>query len=94
MSGERASFELVASAVASARDVIDAPPVYGAFRLLDLAGQIAEGSPGDAYLERLAREIRAYLGLVMTDQDRFVAAVDALLADVAGEALRRNAAVE
>lgn len=83
-------FDVVALAVASARDVLEAPPVYGAFRLLDVAARVAAAAADDEFLLRFADDVARCVELVMRDQAAFAARVDELLAAVAAEALRRN----
>jgi hypothetical protein len=88
-----ALFDVVVFLVASARDVLEAPAAYGAFRLLDGAARLAAVAGGDPFLDRLAATIEARKQLIMSDRARFVEAVDEVLAEVATEAKRRNFAV-
>ncbi|MBX5485436.1 MAG: hypothetical protein IRZ17_02370 [Mycolicibacterium hassiacum] len=92
MASDDEVFGAVAFLVASARDTVEATAAYGAFRLLDAAGRLAALAPDDAFLERVAREIEERKHLIMSDAAAFTAAIDSVLADVAGEAKRRNGA--
>jgi hypothetical protein len=83
-------FDVVAFLVASARDVLEAPAAYGAFRLLDGAARLATIVDGDPFLDRLATTIDSRKHLIMSDRARFVEAVDEVLGEVASEAKRRN----
>lgn len=90
---DEALFDVVVFLVSSARDVLEAPAAYGAFRLLDGAARLASVVEGDPFLERLAATIDRHQHLIMSDRTGFVEAVDEVLAEVATEAKRRNFAV-
>lgn len=84
-------FEVAAFLVASARDSLEAPPVYGALRMLEAVVRLDDG--GDPFLGRLRDRIEADKDLVMRDRSAFVTRLDELLADVAREAATRNGAL-
>lgn len=84
------AFSLAAFLVASARDALEGPPVYGAFRLLDAAGRVAATAPDDPFLAALRDRVEAEKHVVMSDRKAFAEWADRLLRDVAVEAKRRN----
>jgi hypothetical protein len=83
-------FDIAAFLIASARDAVEAPPVYGAFRMLDAAGRVAALAPGDAFLSELANRIEQHKRLVLESHGEYVRELDDVLIAVAAEAKRRN----
>ena len=81
-------FDVAAFLVASARDGLEAPPVYGALRMLEAVARLDDAT--DPFLRRLRDRIEADKDLVMRDRGAFVTRLDELLADVAREAATRN----
>jgi Family of unknown function (DUF6092) len=91
---ENGALALAAYLIASARDCLEAPPVYGAFRLLEGVSRLVELVKGDddAFLAELKRTVDARKELVMRDRAEFVAWLEDLLENVAVEVKRRNLA--
>jgi hypothetical protein len=91
---EDGELALAAYLVASARDCLEAPPVYGAFRLLEGVSRLADlpAAEGDPFIAELKRSVDANKELVMRDRSAFVAWLDELLEVVASEVKRRNLA--
>lgn len=93
-------FEVALYLVASARDCIDEPLIYGPLRMVEGVSRLVEAA---ARLEPLSEdpfllEAKATIDRekynVMADRDAFVAWLDDLLAGFALEAKRRNLGVE
>jgi hypothetical protein len=82
-------FDVAVFLVASARDAVEAPPAYGALRMLDAVARLAPLAD-DAFLAELATRIATSRSLLMADRDAYVAALDELLEAVATETRRRN----
>ena len=78
--------------VASARDCLDEPPIYGPFRLVDGVSRLAAALPDDPFVQSIRDEIEREKVQVMGDRERFAAWLDDLLRRVAAEAKRRNLA--
>ena len=76
--------------VASARDCIDEPLIYGPFRMIEGVSRMLEGARGDVFLSQMKAEIDAQKYSVMGDRVSFARWLDALLRDFAAEAKRRN----
>ncbi len=76
--------------VASARDCIDEPLIYGPFRMIEGVSRMLEGAGGDVFLSQMKVEIDAQKYSVMGDRVSFARWLDALLRDFAAEAKRRN----
>jgi nitroreductase len=77
--------------VASARDCMDEPLIYGPFRMIEGVSRMLDGSRGDTFLSRMKAEIDRQKYSVMADRVSFARWLDDLLRDFAAEAKRRNA---
>lgn len=89
-----ASFELALYLVASARDCLDEPLIYGPFRMIEGVSRLIESFPADEFLARAKETIDAEKYNVMADRDAFAAWLDDVLREFAAEAKRRNLAAE
>ena len=89
MTDERA-FRLATFLVTAARDVIDEPPIYAPFRMVDAVDRLMAGVFDDEFLHAIKPELEREKLKVMTDRDAFVAWLDELAAAFATEAKRRN----
>ena len=76
--------------VASARDCLDEPLIYGPFRMIEGVSRMLEGLQGDAFLAQMKLEIDRQKYNVMADRASFTLWLDNLLRDFAAEAKRRN----
>ena len=76
--------------VASARDCLDEPLIYGPFRMIEGVSRMLEGLQGDAFLAQMKVEIDRQKYNVMADRASFTRWLDNLLRDFAAEAKRRN----
>jgi hypothetical protein len=85
-----AAFRLATFLVTAARDVIDEPPIYGPFRMVDAVDRLIAGSFDDDFLTEIQPELEREKLKVMSDRDAFVAWLDELAAKFAVEAKRRN----
>jgi Family of unknown function (DUF6092) len=83
-------FEHVTYLVASARDCLDEPLIYGPLRLVEGVSRLIEALPDDEFLQHQKRVIDAEKWEVMGDRDRFAAWLDELLRQFAAETKRRN----
>ena len=88
-------FELATYLVASARDCLEEPPVYGPLRLLEGANRIirmGESNPElrDKFLSRIREGVSNDIMKVMSDRAEFEKALDALLLQFADELKRRT----
>jgi hypothetical protein len=88
-------FEAATYLVASARDCIDEPAIYGPLRLLvgvDRLIQLSEsdGQLADGFLSSMKGRIGDEVLSVMSDREAFLAALEGLLLEFAEEAKRRN----
>jgi hypothetical protein len=79
--------------VASARDCIDEPLIYGPFRMIEGVSRMLEASDGDSFLSKMKVAIDAEKYSVMGGRESFTRWLDDLLRDFAAEAKRRNAPV-
>ena len=81
----RSLFELLGYMLTSARGLIDEPPLYGPFRLIDgvsrLCGFLDEGAGYGDFFSRLKEKIDEGKFLVMTDTDEFVKLLDEAVLD-------------
>lgn len=82
-------FQLALYLVASARDCLDEPLVYGPFRMIEGVSRLLEETD-DPFLGRAKQEIDGEKYKVMARRDEFVAWLDELLREFAAEAKRRN----
>ncbi len=87
-----AAFRLATFLVTAARDVLDEPPIYAPFRMIDAVDRLIAGSFDDAFLTGIKPELEREKQKVMTDRDAFVAWLDDLAGRFAAEAKRRNLA--
>lgn len=88
------SFELATYLLASARDCMEEPLVYGPLRMLVAVDMIADsmerGSvPRDEFLLKARKEIWDSVIAVMNDRAAFAQALDTLLSEFAEEFKRR-----
>jgi hypothetical protein len=83
-------FEHATYLVASARDCLDEPLVYGPLRLVEGVSRLIEALPDDEFLQQQKRVIDAEKWAVMGDREQFAAWLDELLRQFAAEAKRRN----
>jgi hypothetical protein len=83
-------FEHVLYLVASARDCLDEPLIYGPFRMIEGVSRLIEAFPDDAFLDEAKGRIDTEKFEVMNDRDRFATWLDELLRQFAGESKRRN----
>ena len=83
-------FDHVLYLVASARDCLDEPLIYGPLRLVEGVSRLIEALPDDEFLQEQKRVIDGEKWQVMGDRDQFAAWLDELLRQFAAEAKRRN----
>lgn len=88
-------FDLATYLVASARDCVDEPLIYGSLRMLEGVNriiQMGEGDPRfhDEFLSRKAGGVSNDILKVMSDRDEFRKALDVLLLEFAEELKRRT----
>jgi hypothetical protein len=83
-------FDHVTYLVASARDCLDEPLIYGPLRLIEGVSRLIEALPDDAFLQEQKRVIDSEKWQVMGDRDQFAAWLDELLRQFAAEVKRRN----
>jgi hypothetical protein len=83
-------FEHVLYLVASARDCLDEPLIYGPFRMIEGVSRLIDAFPEDSFLDEAKGLIDREKYEVMGDRDRFSAWLDELLRQFAAEAKRRN----
>ncbi len=77
--------------VASARDCLDEPLIYGPFRMIEGVSRMLENPLGDSFLSKMKVAIDGEKYNVMGDRASFARWLDDLLRDFAAEAKRRNA---
>lgn len=87
-------FDLATYLVASARDCVDEPLIYGPLRMLDGVNkivQITECDPRfrDSFLSKMGPRISADVLKVMSDREKFKKALDDLLLEFTDELERR-----
>jgi hypothetical protein len=90
MTCDEALFEHALYLVASARDCLDEPLVYGPFRMIEGVSRLIERFPEDEFLRASKEQIDSEKYEVMGDRERFAAWLDDLLRRFAAEAKRRN----
>jgi len=83
-------FDHVLYLVASARDCLDEPLIYGPLRLVEGVSRVIEALPDDDFLQEQKRVIDDEKWEVMGDREQFAAWLDELLRQFAAEAKRRN----
>jgi Family of unknown function (DUF6092) len=76
--------------VASARDCLDEPLIYGPLRLIEGVSRLIESLPEDTFLQEQKQVIDREKWEVMADRDRFAEWLDEILRRFAAEAKRRN----
>jgi hypothetical protein len=76
--------------VASARDCLDEPLIYGPLRMIEGVSRLVEALPDDEFLQGRKQVIDHEKYEVMADRDRFATWLDELLAQFAAESKRRN----
>lgn len=84
-------FELALYLVASARDCLDEPLIYGPFRMIEGVSRMLDGAD-DEFLARAKETIDREKYGVMARREEFAAWLDELLREFAAEAKRRNLA--
>jgi hypothetical protein len=83
-------FDHVVYLVASARDCLDEPLIYGPLRLVEGVSRVIEALPDDGFLQEQKRVIDSEKWQVMGDREQFAAWLDELLRQFAAESKRRN----
>jgi len=88
-------FDLATYLVASARDCVDEPLIYGPLRMLEGVNKIMEVGEGDprlrdGFLTRMQTRISADVLKVMSDREKFKRALDELLLEFADELRSRT----
>jgi hypothetical protein len=83
-------FEHVLYLVASSRDCLDEPLIYGPLRMIEGAQRLIEAFPDDEFLARQREVMEREKYQVMNDRDAFAAWLDELLRQFAAESKRRN----
>jgi len=83
-------FDLATYLVASARDCVDEPLIYGPLRMLEGVNKIIEAGERDPrfrddFLTRMQTRISADVLKVMSDREKFKRALDELLLEFADE---------
>jgi hypothetical protein len=76
--------------VASARDCLDEPLIYGPLRLIEGVSRLIEAFPDDEFLRAQKQAIDEGKYEVMGDRERFATWLDEILRQFAAEAKRRN----
>lgn len=92
---ERTLFDIATYLVASARDCLDEPLVYGPLRLLEGVNRIislskTDPSLKDVFLEDMEPRVSRDVLKVMSDREAFRKALDDLLRDFAEEMRKRK----
>jgi hypothetical protein len=85
-------FEHALYLVASARDCLDEPLIYGPFRMIEGVSRLIDAFPDDEFLRAQKEAIDREKYEVMGDRDRFAAWLDEILRQFAAESKRRNLA--
>jgi hypothetical protein len=85
-----ALFEHAVYLVASARDCLDEPLIYGPFRMIEGVSRLIDAFPDDEFLARQKEVIDREKYEVMGDRDRFASWLDEILRQFAAESKRRN----
>ena len=86
-----AMFAMALYLVASARDCLDEPLIYGPFRMIEGLSRMLEGSGSDRFLSEVKSVVDREKYNVMADRASFARWLDELLREFAAEARRRNA---
>lgn len=86
---EENAFELVSYMVVSARNLLDEPPRYGPFRLVDAASRLVENlnkiDLGSERLEKIKAQIEAGKHSVMASEEEFHEFLDSLVSSLIEE---------
>jgi hypothetical protein len=90
MTGDDRLFEHAVYLVASARDCLDEPLIYGPFRMIEGVSRLIGAFPDDSFLDDAKERIDSEKYEVMGDRERFAEWLDELLRQFAAEAKRRN----
>jgi hypothetical protein len=85
-----ALFEHAVYLVASARDCLDEPLIYGPFRMIEGVSRLIDAFPDDEFLAHQKEVIDREKYEVMGDRDRFASWLDEILRQFAAESKRRN----
>lgn len=88
-------FDLATYLVASARDCVDEPLIYGPLRLLEGVNRLIQMGEEDSrfhddFLSRMGGGVSKDILKVMSDRDEFRKALDGLLLEFAEELKRRT----
>ena len=91
-------FDLATYLVASARDCVDEPLIYGPLRMLEGVNRIimmGEGDPRihDDFLSKMRARVTTDVLKVMSDREEFKKALDVLLLEFAAESKHRTLGV-
>src|SRR5262249_26823173 len=88
-------FRMALYLVASARDCLDEPLIYGPFRMIERVSRLLSArAPADGFLAEMKAQIDQQKYNVMADRDAFGHWLDQLLARFGAEAARRNGVEE
>ncbi len=87
-----AAFRLATFLVTAARDVVDEPPIWEPFRMVNAVDRLMSGVFEDDFLAGMKKELERERQSEMTDRDAFVSWLDDLAAPFAAEGKRRNLA--
>jgi len=87
-------FDLVGYMLTSARGLVDEPPLYGPFRLLDGVSRLCdiltqEGSEDEPFYKDLKTKIDERKYSVMSDTDSFIDLMDELVLDFTSKLKKR-----
>ena len=86
-------FVMATYLVASARDCLDEPLIYGPFRMIEGVSRMLQGVHGDRFLADMKTQIDRKKYDVMADRGSFAGWLDDLLREFAAEGQRRNSSV-
>jgi hypothetical protein len=83
---QKGLFELIGYMLTSARGLVNEPPLYGPFRLVDGVSRLCslletEGGEYRAFYLQLKEKIDEKKFLVMTDEDAFIRMIDEAVLD-------------
>src|SRR5215831_20180409 len=93
--GSNDRFRMALYLVASARDCLDEPLIYGPFRMIEGVSRLLnDRAPADGFLAEMKAQIDQQKYNVMADRDAFGRWLDELLARFGAEAARRNGVEE
>src|SRR5262249_44415226 len=93
--GGNDQFRMALYLVASARDCLDEPLIYGPFRMIEgVSRLLSDRAPADAFLTDMKTQIDQQKYNVMADREAFGRWLDELLARFGAEAARRNGVEE